>query len=254
MSYCHPHRQQETYLSDSNTRQRWFLWKKCLFSLKQWYLSSGSASFSLRRNSSSFKPVLCLKYNKQHSLFRIYSVFSLKFSDSTYKQINSYFIYRVPCQACFECQGRDEEPNVLSCVNCCDRLKLPNYVKIGMFKFFFPPLTLNKQTNMILPFSIQITQQSNIKQQRVNLRLYHVQYKSSCHLHHFIVTYDFNGHFCACPGLVSTSYYITEHTMACIPIHCITLVQHLSYTHSYRTKMYDRTIRTRNQNQIIISI
>ena len=130
---------------------------------------------------------------------------------------------------------------------CCDRLKLPNYVKIGMLKFFFPPLTLNKQTNMILPFSIQITQQSNIKQQRVNLRLYHVQYKSSCHLHHFIVTYDFNGHFCACPGLVSTSYYITEHTMACIPIHCITLVQHLSYTHSYRTKMYDHTIRTRNQ-------
>ena len=79
MSYCHPHRQQETYLSDSNTRQRWFLWKKCLFSLKQWYLSSGSASLSLRRNSSSFKPVLCLKYNKQHSLFRIYSVFTLSF-------------------------------------------------------------------------------------------------------------------------------------------------------------------------------
>jgi len=54
-----------TYLSDSNTKHRWFLWKKCLYNLKQWNLSSGSASFSLRRNSNSFRPVLCLKIKKK---------------------------------------------------------------------------------------------------------------------------------------------------------------------------------------------
>ena len=50
----------ETNLSDSKTRQRWFLWKKWLKSLRQWNLSSGSASFNLRSDSNSRSPVLCM--------------------------------------------------------------------------------------------------------------------------------------------------------------------------------------------------
>ena len=51
-----------TNLSDSNTRQRWFLWKKCRNNCKQWYLSSGSEAFNFFRNSNSLRPVLCLKW------------------------------------------------------------------------------------------------------------------------------------------------------------------------------------------------
>ena len=42
-----------THLSDSNTKQRWFLWEKWVNSRTQWNLSSGSAALSLRNTSSS---------------------------------------------------------------------------------------------------------------------------------------------------------------------------------------------------------
>lgn len=50
------------YLKDSNTRQRWFLWKKCRNNCRQWYLSSGSAALSFFKNSNSLSPVLCLQH------------------------------------------------------------------------------------------------------------------------------------------------------------------------------------------------
>lgn len=49
--------------SGSKTRQRCCLWKKFRYSLKQWYLSSASASFNRRSNSSSFKPVCQKNWN-----------------------------------------------------------------------------------------------------------------------------------------------------------------------------------------------
>ena len=52
-----------TNLSDSKTKHKWFLWKKCRNNCRQWYLSSGSAEFSFFRNSSSLRPVLCLWLN-----------------------------------------------------------------------------------------------------------------------------------------------------------------------------------------------
>lgn len=45
----------------SKTRHKCCLWKKCLYKRTQWCLSSGSASLSFRRISSSLSPVLCLE-------------------------------------------------------------------------------------------------------------------------------------------------------------------------------------------------
>ena len=59
------------YLSGSKTKQRCCLWKKCRFSRRQWYLSSGSKSFSLRRNSNSFMPVLYLYWERRSMVLNV---------------------------------------------------------------------------------------------------------------------------------------------------------------------------------------
>lgn len=63
-----------TYLRDSNTIHRWFLWKKWRCNRRQWNLSSGSASFSFRRNSSSFKPVLCLYISRDGEMIHYFII------------------------------------------------------------------------------------------------------------------------------------------------------------------------------------
>jgi len=54
-------------LRGSKTIHKWFLWKKCLNSLRQWNLSSGSASLRRRNTSNSLKPVLCLHTQNIHN-------------------------------------------------------------------------------------------------------------------------------------------------------------------------------------------
>jgi len=55
-------------LRGSKTIHKWFLWKKCRNSLRQWNRSSGSASLRRRNTSNSFNPVLCLEIQEKSSI------------------------------------------------------------------------------------------------------------------------------------------------------------------------------------------
>ena len=54
------------------------------------------------------------------------------------------------------------------------------------------------------------------------------------YLHHFIIPDNFDGHILVCPGTISPSDNIAEHTLTSITKHSIALVQDFSNTNPYK--------------------
>lgn len=50
-------------------------------------------------------------------------------------------------------------------------------------------------------------------------------------LHYFIISDDFDGCFRVSSSFVPRSNHITEHTLSCVAIHRVSLVQHLPNPH-----------------------
>lgn len=50
-------------------------------------------------------------------------------------------------------------------------------------------------------------------------------------LHDFVISDDFDGYFRVSSSFVPRSNHITEHTLSCVAIHRVPLVQHLPNSH-----------------------
>ncbi len=55
-----------------------------------------------------------------------------------------------------------------------------------------------------------------------------------CLVHHLVVTDNLDGHLHVDLEGISSSHYITEYSVASVPIHCVASVELLTDTHSWR--------------------